>query len=246
MRFPGDSFNLWDVACFDPLSTALSVGGSLLSGVLGSGAASDAASTQAAAADRAAASAKAQYDQTRTDLAPYRAYGTTAGNDLMARLPGLSATFNPSGADLENTPGYKFTLDQGLKAVQNGATAKGLGVSGAAMKGATDYATGLADKTYLDQFNVDQTNKNNAFNKLLQVTGVGANAANQTGQFGANATQSANNFATTGAAATAAGTVGGANAINNGITSGINNYNQYGLINRLLPNAQNGGGASAP
>ena len=245
MRFPGDSFNLWDVACFDPLSTALSVGGSLFSGLLGSNASSSAASTQSAAADKAAAAAKAQYDQTREDLAPYRGYGTTAGNALIGRLPALSSSFNPSGADLENTPGYKFTLDQGLKAVQNGASAKGLGVSGAAMRGAEDYATGLANKTYLDQFGVDQTNKNNAFNKLLQVTGVGAGAANQTGNFGQAATQNANNFATTGAAATAAGTVGGANAINNGITSGINNYNQYGLINRLLPGGGSGGGGGS-
>lgn len=229
MRFPGQGFNLWDEARFDPISAAISGGTSLLGGLLSSGAASDAASTQAAAADKAAAAARAQYEQTRTDLAPYRGYGTQAGNDLMARLPSLSSPFNPTMADLEATPGYKFTLDQGQKAVQNAASAKGLGVSGAASKGAADYAAGLASKTYGDMFNIDQTNKNNAFNKLLAVTGVGQNAANQTGGYGATATQNANNFATTGAAATGAGMVGGTNALTSGLTGAANQYGQYAV-----------------
>jgi len=246
MRFPGDSFNLWNVACFDPLSTALSVGGSLVSGLIGSNAASNAASTQANAANTAAANTLAQFNKTQANLAPYMGYGTTAGNSLIGQLPQLSSQFNPTQANLEATPGYQFTLDQGLKGVQNAASAKGLGVSGAAMKGAADYATGLANNTYQTQFNIDQANKNNAFNKLLAVTGVGQNAAAGVGNLGQTATQNANNFATTGAAATAAGDIGGANAFNSGVTNAINNYNQYGLINRLLPNGQNGGGASAP
>ena len=57
---------------------------------------------------------------------------------------------------MRQTPGYQFTLAQGLKATQSAAAARGLGVSGSALKGAGTYATGLADKTYLDQFNVAQ------------------------------------------------------------------------------------------
>ena len=55
-------------------------------------------------------------------------------------------------AALEKTPGYQFTRDQGLRAVQNAAAAKGRGVSGSALAGAADYATGLADTTFNTQF----------------------------------------------------------------------------------------------
>lgn len=55
-------------------------------------------------------------------------------------------------AALEQTPGYQFTLNQGLKAVQNSEAAKGRGISGNAITGAEKYATGLADKTFKDQY----------------------------------------------------------------------------------------------
>jgi len=54
-------------------------------------------------------------------------------------------------AGLAQTPGYQFTLQQALQAQQNSATARGLGVSGAQLRGAADYAGGVASKTYDQQ-----------------------------------------------------------------------------------------------
>lgn len=68
-------------------------------------------------------------------------------------------------AELEQTPGYQFTRSQGLQAVQNSAAARGLGVSGAAMKGAATFATGLADSTYQQQFAQKQQLFSDAFNQ---------------------------------------------------------------------------------
>jgi hypothetical protein len=86
---------------------------------------------------------------------------------------------------LEATPGYQFTLDQGLKATQSAMAARGLGVSGAALKGAAAYATGLADKTYQDQFNIQQqrfgdflTLATGASNAGTGLTNAGANNLN--------------------------------------------------------------------
>ena len=62
---------------------ALAIGGSAL---LGASAAKSAASTQAAAADRAAELQNQQFQQTREDLAPYRAAGQTALNALTPAL----------------------------------------------------------------------------------------------------------------------------------------------------------------
>lgn len=72
-----------------------------------------------------------------------------AFNYTGAAAPG-QFSFNPS--DLADTPGYQFALDQGLKATQNGYAAQGLGSSGAAMKGAANYAEGLASTTYQQQY----------------------------------------------------------------------------------------------
>jgi hypothetical protein len=235
MKFSPGPQSLWETAVFDPLSIGISAGTSLIGGLISSGAASNAADVQAGAADRASAAALAQAAQTREDLAPYRGYGTTAGGQLINRLTQLTSPFNPTMADLEATPGYQFTRDQGLKSVQNAAAAKGLGISGAALKGAANYATGLADSTYKTQFDVDSANKTNSFNKLLALTQVGAGAASNTGHINTQGVQNANNFATSGAAAQAAGGVAGANAITSGLNNVAGLYNTYTLLNRLRP-----------
>lgn len=62
--------------------------GDVAGAVIGGNAAKDAASTQAAAADRATDAQLEMYEQTREDLAPYRASGTAA-NTRLAYLMGL-------------------------------------------------------------------------------------------------------------------------------------------------------------
>jgi hypothetical protein len=105
-----------------------------------------------------------------------------------ANLPG-----NMTQEQLEATDGYQFTRDQGLKSVQSATAARGLGISGAALKGAAEYATGLANKTYLDQFNIrqkqfddyinlntgQQTNLQNQFGRLNSIATLRANVAQQ-------------------------------------------------------------------
>lgn len=72
-------------------------------------------------------------------------------------------------ATLETLPGYQFASTQGLKATQNSAAARGLGVSGAALKGAATFAKGLADKSYADYFTQEQQNRQNAFGRYQTV-----------------------------------------------------------------------------
>jgi len=86
-------------------------------------------------------------------------------------------------AALEKIPGYQFAKKQGLKAVQNSASARGLGVSGAAQKGASEYTTGLADQTY-----------GNQFNRFLSAATLGQNAA---AGYGTNSGNAAQGIATT-------------------------------------------------
>lgn len=135
----------------------------------------------------AIAAQQAQQARTRADLAPYREAGEGATKTLNEQLPHLTSPIELTQDWLENTPGYKFTKTQGEKAVANSAAARGLGVSGAALKGAANFATGLADATYKTQFDVENTNRGNAYARLKGIIDTGENAAAQTGVLGEKA-----------------------------------------------------------
>jgi hypothetical protein len=188
-------------------------------GALGAGAtiygASKAADAQTDAATIAANAATNQYNTTSGYLAPYRDIGNQAASQLSGSLASLTAPITMDETTLQNTPGYQFNLTQGLKSTQNSAAARGLGTSGAALKGAATFATGLADSTYQNQFNNAVTNQSNAFNRLSSLVGTGENAAAGTGAAGTAAAGQV------GAAATNAGnaTAAGYNAIGSGASS---------------------------
>lgn len=133
------------------------------------------------------------YDKAMAQLQPYIDFGKQGMSAFQDRLDDLTKPFNPTMADLENTPGYKFALDQGLKATQNKYSAGGLGVSGAAIKGAADYAEGLAGTTYQNAFNNDLAQKSQIYNMLYNPVQLGANAsagaAGQAMQVGTNLAQ---------------------------------------------------------
>ena len=197
---------------------SLALGG--LSALFGANAAESAADTQSAAAQQAAAATDARWQQARADLLPFLqgGYGAqTAVQNVTGTGPGgnpLTAPYTRmfTPADLEATPGYQFTRDQGLRAVQNGFAAKGLGRSGAAERGAARYVTGLANNTYLSQLEADLKQRQSAFNMLMPqlTTGAGVGQAVASGAMG---TQGAvNNLLTDSAKAQAAGDVGQANA----------------------------------
>lgn len=242
-------------------SAAASIGGSLIS----SSAQSDAADTQAAAADRASAGVDARYQQIRNDLQPYRDAGTTALIGLNslgapidpARLDELTAKYpvqwDPSQAGLESTPGYQFTRSQGLKAVENSASARGQGISGNQLRAAGEYATGLANQTYGDQysrylqgmgaylgqnqqiFNMLLGANSQGFNQLLARGQLGANAAAQTGSFGSAASGQISSNTIGAGNAQAAGQVGSANALAGGLANAGGAAMQYSIFNRLFP-----------
>ena len=220
------------------------VAGAAVAGVAGSmmssSAAKSAAKTQAGAADAATAAAAQQNAQTRSDLLPYN----QAGQDAQAKLNALSSgdpsawrvygmsgpTFQPTQAQLAATPGYQWDLSQGLNSVNSSNAAKGLGVSGAALKGAANFATGLANNTLTTQAGIFQNNWNDVMSPLQAAANRGEGAAATTGQIGATNTANAGNDLMGAANARAAGTVAAAQSINNGFTNAFNSMNQNALM----------------
>lgn len=165
---------------------------------------------------------------------------------------GAAIPQNVSNQTIQNMPGYQFNLSQGLNAVQNANAAKGLGVSGNALRGAANFATGLANNYYQNYFANQQgiysdlnqqfsnlyNQENQGFSQLYQPAALGENAAAQSGSIGqAGAAAAGQNIAAAGQAL-AAGTSAQANALNNGLSALGNAPMNYYIANAL----QNGGG----
>lgn len=133
------------------------------------------------------ATQKNYFDTGNAPLSTIANKGVNDYTNLEAAIPGLTAPITMDQATLEATPGYQFNLSQGLRGVN--LSGVGAGLSGAQAKAAAQFATGLADSTYQNQFNNANTNKQNAFNFLLNTANLGTAAA---GQYGANATSAGN------------------------------------------------------
>jgi hypothetical protein len=161
------------------------------SSVIGAGAsifgANKAADAQKDAANQAIGMQQQQYQQTRQDLSPYRDIGAQASGDLSKRLSELTSPISVDPNQLENSDYYKFASTQGQKGVTNSAAARGLGSSGAALKGAAAFAKGLATDTYKTAFDMGNTNQTNAYTRLKGLVDTGENAAAQTGALGEKA-----------------------------------------------------------
>ncbi len=137
---------------------------------------------------------KSYFDQGNDLLKPYAEQGGEVYKSLVQQLPDLTTPINMDQATLEQTPGYQFNLAQGIRGVDLSSAAKGL--SGAQAKAAAQYAVNLANNTYLDQFNVANTNKTNAFNRLLQTAQLGSGAATSAAGNATSAGNTALNAAT--------------------------------------------------
>src|SRR4249920_1028299 len=220
----------------------------------------------ASASKDAAAKQEAMYEQTRSDLSPFTttgynalqgAYGVaqrgpTGGGPDYISMAEQNLPLRMTQAELEQTPGYQFTRDQGLKSVQSAAAARGLGVSGAALKGAAEYSTGLANKTYADQFNLaqkrfedyvnlnvgQQGNLKNEFDRYNSLATLGQASAAGVGALGQKAATAEGAFLNN------AGQLQGAGMMNasNALSGGVNNYLAYQNAQRYGPQSVTTGG----
>lgn len=137
------------------------------------------------------------------------------------------ADANKSGGQtyrgFQATPGYQFALDQGIDAIDSSAAARGNVFSGATMKAAQEFGTGLANQEY-----------GTYLNRLTGQAGQGQAAAGNIATAGANYTSGAGNALANMGNAQAAGYIGVGNAITGGINNAISAYG-YMQPNSLAP-----------
>lgn len=99
-------------------------------------------------------------------LNPYMQTGKVGADTVSGLLGGPDSDPDQIMSTLESMPGYQFALQQGLKSTQNSFAARGLGSSGAALRGGAEFVHGLAT-----------TNYNLLFSNAMQAMQTGEGAA---------------------------------------------------------------------
>jgi hypothetical protein len=181
-----------------PIAMALMGAASLGSALLGSSAAKKGANAQLAATQAATEEQRRQYDLSRGDFAPWREAGGQA-------IGSLSAMLQP-GYDHTTSPGYQFRLDEGRRAMEGSAAARGSLMSGGTLKDLVRFGQGIAADDFNDQFNRTASVAAGGQQVNTTLAGLGANAATNIGN---NMMQGAN--------ARASGYAGQAAAIGGGL-----------------------------
>jgi len=189
------------------------IGSSLIGSMGASDAADTAAQASGAASDASIAEQRRQYDLNRADYAPYITSGQSAVNQLAAGLaPGgrfASATPFDFRYDQNTDPGYGFRFDQGMRGVNASMAAKGMGLSGAGIKGATEFGQGMGSQEYnnafnryVTGFNANTGERNQLYNRYAGVAGTGQQAVSGVTAQGANMASNIGNAYMTSAANT--------------------------------------------
>ena len=143
-----------------------------------------------------------QFEQTRSDLRPYRDLGAEAARRLDA-VHGLGGG-SPDYSAFEESPGFQFRLEQGNKALERSAAARGMTLSGSQLKDLSRFNQGLASQEF-----------GNWYNRLAGLASMGQNASVQTGQFGADAARTGAGIYGNMGATAAGGIANQTNAITN-------------------------------
>jgi len=156
----------------------------------------------------------------------YLMYGKNEGRPFTyINPPAQEGEYIPAGqpdySSFYNSPDYKFTFDQGQRAVNSGLAARGLSNSGRAMKELTRYGQGAAS-----------TQLNNYRNQLAALAGVGQTATTNTAQLGTATAGNIGQSYQNAADARASGYLGQSNAINNTINQGAGLYALSQLYNK--------------
>jgi hypothetical protein len=205
------------------LGLALSAGASLIGSGQQARAAERGGEMQAEAARYAADLQKEMFDIQNRQQGPYREAGYDALSRISKLVPGLTAPV--SREEIMGLPGYQFGIEQGTGAARQMFNVGGGGsnVDRAAQKFAIDYTLGTAMPQVIAQ-------RQNIYNTLAGIAGIGQTAQGQTTQLAQNVAGNIGQAAIGGAGALAAGQIGAANAFAGGLSNMGNTAFLYSLL----------------
>lgn len=149
------------------------------------------------ARNNALASIDTAYTDQQNYLNPYLKQGGAA-YARMGDLLGLSGNTGAEGygsygpgsqytmTEMEQDPGYKFRLAQGQRALDSSVAARGMNLSGAQLKGAADYNSGMASQEYGNAYSRYMDRYKTLSNMAESGSGAANKLAGFAGERGAN------------------------------------------------------------
>lgn len=169
----------------------MSVVKNLFSGDSSAKASSSAANAQVAQAKNAINLQKQIYNTTRSDYMPFQTAGYNALSELTAAILGKRIQFDANGRPIQGAmqnvapqdrlagffqdPGYQFRMNEGTRAIENSASARGNLYSGATMKALQRYGQDYASNEY-----------DNYLSRLSGIAGSGQQSINSLANIGSN------------------------------------------------------------
>ena len=203
----------------------LGAGAGLIGSSMQAGAAKDAARGQAESTRYAADIQREMFGIQNQQQAPYRQAGYGALTRIGELLPGLTRPV--SREEIMGLPGYQFAMEQGTGAARQMMNVGGGGsnVDRAAQKFAIDYTLGTAMPQVIAQ-------RQNIYNTLAGIAGIGQTAQGQTTQLAQNVAGNIGQAAIGGATALGAGQIGAANAYAGAMGNIGNTAMMYSLLNK--------------
>jgi hypothetical protein len=202
-----------------------SIGGTIGGSMAQAKAAKQSAQMQSDAAKYAADMQREMFDIQNLQQKPYREAGYGALTRIGELLPGLTKPLTRE--DILGMPGFQTAIEQGTGAARQTMNVGGGGsnVDRAAQKFAIDYTVQQAMPQALQQ-------RQNIYNTLAGIAGIGQVAQGQTTNLASNVAGNIGQAAIGGATALGAGQVGAANAMMGGIGNLTNAGLMYSYLNR--------------
>lgn len=152
----------------------MGVVGDIAGAWMGAKASKKASKAQIEMGREAIAEQRRQYDQTRTDMEPWRVAGGAAINAGSAMLQ--------PGYDYKTSPGYDFRFSEGQRAVESGAASKGTLMSGGTLKDLVRFGDGVASADFGDSFNRQMAIASGGQQAVTTLGQLGGQMAGQIGQ----------------------------------------------------------------
>lgn len=220
---------------------AISGLGGLISSKMGSDAAGDAAKMQADAANRATDLQGKMFQQQRADQEPWR----QAGMGALSQLGNADFQRDFQASDFTKDPGYDFRMQEGAKALERSAAARGSLQSGGTLKALSRYGQDFASNEYNNAYNRFNADRDRRFNRLSSLAGVGQTANSQVAAAGQNyANQAGQNMMGAANAQGAAG-IASANAWGGALSNIGKNWMDASMMG-MGKNPMSGGTAGVP
>lgn len=192
-----------------PIGTIVGIAGAATVGssVVGARAAGKSGRAQERAAEAGIAEQRRQFDVIQENLRPYREAGVRG-------LAGVESLLALGGGDRESalalSPAYRFRLQEGQRALERSAAARGQLFSGATGRALTRFGQDLASTEY-----------QNEFNRRAALAGIGQSATSQLTQAGLTTASNVGNLQQQIGRAQASSYLGRAGAIQGGIESAL-------------------------